>query len=88
MAYEWGLRHSAMPVVLIGELPEHVFRELEVSRRIIIQPVPGAPIKYRVPHEMIFYPAAYPIVNQHVQWQIVDPYGSQRERREPRETVC
>ena len=42
MAYEWGLRHSAMPVVLIGELPEHVFRELEVSRRIIIQPVPGA----------------------------------------------
>jgi hypothetical protein len=41
-----------------------------------------------VPHEMIFYPAAYPIVNQHVQWQIVDPYGTQRERREPRETVC
>jgi hypothetical protein len=81
MAYEWGLRHSAMPVVLIGELPEHVFRELEVSRRIVTQPVPGAQIKYHVPHEMIFYPAAYPIVNQHVQWQIVDPYGTQREER-------
>lgn len=78
MAYEWGKRHSAMPVVLIGQLPERVFRELEASGLIVTQPVPGAKEAYEVPPETIFYPDAYPLVNQHVQWQIADPYSTRR----------
>ena len=76
MAYEWGKRHSAMPVVLIGQLPESVFQELEASGLIVTQPVPGA--TYHVPSETVFSPDSYPLVNQYVQWQIVDPHSTQR----------
>jgi hypothetical protein len=79
MAYEWGLRHSPMPVVLIGKLPEHIFQELEASGLIITQPVPGAKAEYQVPLETVFYPASYPAVNQYVHWQIIDPYGARGE---------
>jgi hypothetical protein len=79
MAYAWGLRHSPMPVVLIGELPEHIFQELEASRLIITQPVPGAKAEYQVPLETVFYPASYPTVNRYVHWQIIDPYGARGE---------
>jgi hypothetical protein len=54
---------------------------LEASRLIITQPVPGAKAEYHVPLETVFYPASYPTVNQHVHWQIIDPYGAWGEER-------
>ena len=80
MAYEWGKRHSDMPVLLIGQLPEEVFHALEAAGLVATQPVPGVPDDYQVPLETVFYDASYSVVNQHVQWQIVDPYSTRREQ--------
>lgn len=80
MAYEWGKRHSDMPVVLIGQLPEPVFYSLVAAGLIVNQPVPGAPDAYQVPSETVFHIASYSMVNQYVHWQMLDPYDTRRER--------
>ena len=74
LAFEWGLRHSPRPVVLVGELPASVFRRL-MSRGFVLQePVPGA--EADVPWQTVFLPESFPMVNAHLRWYLVNPFGT------------
>jgi hypothetical protein len=69
LAYEWGLRHSSSPVVLVGELAGSVVERLLKSGALQILPVVGS----NVP-QLVFNPASFKLVNDAVKWlQIVVP---------------
>ena len=68
-AYEFGLRKAEQPVVLVGYLPPAVFHALRNMGLVQVNDLPGT-----MP-ETVFEPGAYPMLNRHIQWHIVDPYG-------------
>ncbi|WP_437589010.1 RHS repeat-associated core domain-containing protein [Sorangium sp. So ce1000] len=64
LAYEWGLRHSPTPAVVIGELPGPVAQELLKSGGLRVLDVPGMPGV----QQLVFDPGAFSVVNQNVTW--------------------
>lgn len=76
LAYEWGLRHSDQPVVLIATLPESVYLDLERQGLVTVERFAGA--TESSPLQTVFSPESFPIVNQHATWQIFDPYAGLR----------
>jgi hypothetical protein len=73
-AYEWGLRHSARPVVLIAGLPGSICLILERQGLMSAQRFVGATDSD--PLQVVFSAESFPIVNQHASWEVFDPYGN------------
>jgi RHS repeat-associated protein len=69
LAYEWGLRHSRNPVIVVGVLPGRVAQVLMRRNLLRILPVPGMPGV----EQLVFLPGSYGIVNNSVRWQVVRP---------------
>ena len=70
-AFEFGLRHSDRPAVLLTTMSETVFQRLLWDVSIRVQSVPGADDLT----ETIFDPASFPLVNAYATRQIMDPFG-------------
>jgi len=64
LAYEWGLRHSPTPAVVIGELPGPVVQELLKSGGLRVLDVPGMPGV----QQLVFNPSGFGVVNENVKW--------------------
>jgi RHS repeat-associated protein len=64
LAYEWGLRHSPTPAVVIGELPGAVAKKLLKSGGLRVLDVPGM---QGIP-QLVFDPKAFKTVNDNVKW--------------------
>jgi len=76
LAYEWGLRHSDQPVVLIAKLPESVYLDLERQGPVTVERFPGA--TESSPLQTVFSAESFSNMNQHAIWQIFDPYAGLR----------
>ena len=63
LAYEWGLRHSPTPAVMIGQIPRSVATSLIKSGALRILRLEGAPIP-----QLVFDPSSFRRVNASVQW--------------------
>lgn len=70
LAFEWGLRHTSQPVVLIGELFPSIVIELVSLGVVLHEPVPGA--EAGTPWQTIFLPASFDRVNLHIRWQLIN----------------
>ena len=71
-AYEFGLRHSDQPAVVIMRVPEDLFIQLEESGSAFSRPIPGGEDII----ETIFRPESFDALNQRAEFpQIIDPYG-------------
>lgn len=71
MAYEWGLRHTPNPVVLVGELPGPFAEGLIRSGAIQRLPVGNS----KTLTQLVFDPAAFDAINKNVKWQVIIPGG-------------
>ena len=70
-AYEFGLRHTEQPAVLIMRIPENVFLDLEKSGAAFFRPIAGEEDAI----ETVFRPESFDILNQLAEFpQIIDPY--------------
>lgn len=65
LAYEWGLRQSPTPAVVIGEIPGPVANSLIRSGGLQVLPVQGGPAG--IP-QLVFHPSAFGVVNANVTW--------------------
>lgn len=63
LAYEWGLRHSPNPAVVIGELPMSVVNELIANEQLAVLPLEGSTLP-----QLVFSPSAFTTVNSSVTW--------------------
>ncbi|MEC4895834.1 MAG: RHS repeat-associated core domain-containing protein [Oscillatoria sp. PMC 1051.18] len=71
-AYEFGLRHSDQPAVLIMRVPENIFHNLEANNQVFSRPIAGAENMT----ETIFRPESFDTLNQYAEFpQVIDPYG-------------
>jgi RHS repeat-associated protein len=64
LAYEWGLRHTPNPHVVIGEIPRSLADELIKTGGLRELPLAGSG---GVP-QFVFDPKSFDVVNQHVKW--------------------
>ncbi len=70
-AYEWGLRHSPRPVVLIATLPESVYLDVERQGLVRVERFVGATDDD--PLQTVFSPESFPTVNRQATWEVFDP---------------
>ena len=73
LAYEFGLRNTpypTRPVVMVGKLPESVFKNLERTGAVYTSPLTGSPLP-----ETIFLPQSFKAINAYNlrQWEILRP---------------
>jgi RHS repeat-associated protein len=64
LAYEWGLRYSDNPVVLIGELQRTVVNQMLASGGLQVVPLGGV---NGMP-QLVFSPEAFQLFNENVKW--------------------
>ena len=74
MSYEFGLRHSYRPVIIVGRVSSSVIRQLITQEQILIQPTPDGGDYPDVPSQTVFLPETFPLLNREMQWQIVEMY--------------
>jgi len=71
IAYEFGLRHSAKAVALLGELPAAVFDDLVKLGLARVEKLIRAPAEF--PYQVVFSPESFATVNTAVHWKLLDP---------------
>ena len=63
LAYEWGLRHSASPAVVIGRIPGATAQRLIANGQLQILSLPGTSVP-----QLVFSPSSFAEVNSSVTW--------------------
>lgn len=63
LAYEWGLRHSPSPAVVIGRIPGSTAQRLIARGQLQILPLTGAGVP-----QLVFSPGSFSEVNASVTW--------------------
>ena len=70
LAYQWGLRQSPKPTVMIGQIPRSVANALmqkttqdgtPLLQNVAVPGLPGV-------SQLIFHPESYEIVNAYLEW--------------------